>query len=183
MRKLFLDVETTGLDCKVNGIIQIACIDDLTGATFSMDIKPFKGCKYDKGAEKIHGKTKKEIKKFVDEDKAMVLFTEWLSGLQKGRQQFSIAGYNSRFDQDFVTEWFERTKAGFWSYFNYYDIDVFALVKILDIYGSDVDTGRPSKKLTAICNTMKVDLENAHDAMSDIVATKKLYKKLIAKIK
>ena len=182
MRKLWLDVETTGLDCKVNGIIQIACIDDLTGSTFELNIKPFKGCVYEKGAKKIHGKSKKKIKKYLPEGQAIILFTNWLSGL-KGTGQFSIAGYNSRFDQDFITEWFERTKAGFWSYFNYYDIDVFALVKILDIYGSDVDTGRPSKKLTAICNTMKVDLENAHDAMSDIVATKKLYKKLIAKIK
>ena len=65
MRKLWLDVETTGLDATKNGIIQLACIDDKTGDTFQMDILPYRGCFYTKEAENIHGKSEKVISKYT----------------------------------------------------------------------------------------------------------------------
>lgn len=179
MRKLWLDVETTGVDSSENGIIQIACIDEVTGAKFHVNIKPFKDCVYTKDAENVHGKSKKTIKQYVPEREALLDLIKWLDVLQNGREQFSIAGYNSRFDQEFVTAWFKRSDVNFWSYFNYYDIDTFALVKILDIKGFDVETGKPSKKLSAICKTMGVKLKDAHNAMADIKATMKLHKKIV----
>jgi len=172
MRKLWLDVETTGLDATTNGIIQLACIDDETNDKFSIDIKPFKGCVYDKGAEEVHGISEKTISKYTPEHEAVLSFIEWLDKIKGNGGQFSIAGYNSRFDMDFIVDLFKRNKIQYWDYFNYYDVDVFALVKILDL-------GVGNKKLTTICETMNVKLDDAHDAMSDIKATRKLYKKIM----
>jgi len=177
MRKLWLDTETTGLDSNENGVIQLACIDDKTGAKFSINIKPFKECVYTKKAEEIHGKSKKMISKYAPEEEAMISFVDYLEKVKGNGAQLQIAGYNSRFDMDFVVALFERNGYKFWDYFNYYDIDVFALVKILELTG-ELD-GKVCKKLGAICNTMNVKLDNAHDALSDIKATRKLYKKIM----
>ncbi|WBC28502.1 DNA polymerase exonuclease subunit [Thiohalocapsa phage LS06-2018-MD03] len=181
MRKLWLDVETTGLDDEKNGLIQIACImvdekDKKILDYFEANIKPFKGCIYTDEAEVKHGKSKKDISKFTPEKNVLESFIKWLQKYQKGNQQFQIAGYNSRFDQDFISAWFKRNKENFWLSFNYYDIDVFAMVKELDLSGTY--EGRPSKKLQAICDAQGVDLKDAHDALADIIATRKLYKKL-----
>jgi len=182
MRKLWLDVETTGLDADKNGIIQLACLmEDTKGKVideFEITIKPFEGCIYDKGAEKIHGKSEKVIAKYTDEHEAIHLFIEWLEEQQISRKQFSIAGYNSRFDQDFITAWFGRTKKNYWTFFNYYDIDVFALVKILDLGG--YINKKYCKKLEAVCDSFGLKFD-AHDALNDIKATRKLYKKLMKK--
>lgn len=176
MRKLWLDVETTGVDKDKNGIIQLACIDEQTGAKFKINMKPFKGCIYDKKAKEIHGKSKKMISKYMPEHEALDKFLDWMFYLD-GEGQFSITGYNSRFDKDFIATLFKRNEVEFWNYFNHYDIDVFALVKILDLEG--VLDGKKCKKLGAICNTMGVKLDNAHDALADIKATRKLYKKIM----
>lgn len=183
MRKLWLDVETSGLCSEKNGVIQVAClVENEKGKVidqFELKIKPFKGCVYDKGAEEIHGKSEKEISKYTDEHEAIHSFIEWLEEHQVSRKQFSITGYNSRFDQDFITAWFKRTKKNYWTFFNYYDVDVFALVKILDLGG--FINKKYSKKLEAVCNSMGVKLNEAHDALADIKATRKLYKKIVKK--
>ncbi len=171
MKKLWLDVETTGLDSKNNGIIQLACIKDDTNEKFSINIKPFTDCVYDKGAEDIHGKSEKDISKYMCEADAILQFTKFLG--KDG--QYSIAGYNSRFDQDFIIALFKRHKQySFWDFFNYYDVDVFALVKILDL------NSNKTKKLEAMCKEFGIKF-TAHDAIEDIKATRKLYKKIVKK--
>ena len=180
MRKVWLDVETTGLDKDKNGIIQLACImEDFDGKAvdeFSINMKPFAGCIYNKDAEKVHGKSEKVISKYTPEDAAIKLFISWLSKHKIGKEQFQISGYNSRFDLDFIDALFKRNTKFFWNFFHYYDVDVFALVKILDLDGTF--EGKKSKKLVALCDTFNIEIE-AHDAMSDIKATRKLYKKIM----
>ena len=175
MKKLWLDVETTGLSPRRNGVIQLACIDEDTGDTFKADIKPFSGCVYDVDAEKIHGKSEAVISEYVHEYLGIVDFIKWLNKHKKVNEQFQIAGYNSRFDMEFIISLFKRNNIKFWSYFNYYDLDTFALVKLLDIKTDG------SLKLVDVCKTFGVKLKNAHDALSDIKATRKLHNKLCKK--
>jgi len=183
MRKLWLDVETTGLDSKEHGVIQLAClVENKQGEIidkFEIRIKPFKGCIYSADAKKVHGKSKKEIKTYVPEKEAVTKFILWLQKYQINKEQYSITGYNSRFDQEFIISLFERNNIPFWTYFNYYDIDVFALIKILDLSGTF--EGKKSKKLVAVCNSQGIKI-NAHDALSDIEATRKLYNKVMKKL-
>ena len=180
MRKLFLDVETTGLDKDKNGIIQLACLVENTKGkiigTFVANIKPFKGCVYAEDAENVHGKSEDTISTYEDESDVLFRFIEWLKKYKVGTEQFSITGYNSRFDQDFIAAWFKRNRQVYWNYFNYYDIDVFALVKILGLSG--MYENKSSKKLVALCNLFDIKLD-AHDALNDIKATRKLYKKIM----
>lgn len=181
---LWLDVETTGLDCKVNGVIQIAFLLEVNGKVvdkFHSNIKPFDDCVYTEKAEEIHGKSKKEISKYPEESDVMINLIRFLD---KNKYLYrypklTIAGYNSRFDMDFLIQLFERSSSKYYYFFNYYDKDVYALVKILDISG--ILNGKVSKKLEPICEVMGVKLEKAHDAMADIVATRKLYKKITKK--
>ena len=178
MTKLWLDVETTGLDSEKNGIIQIACIvEDSSGKvldTFEIKVKPFKGCIYDKKALEINGKTREDIYKYPTEKQAMSSFVNFLNMYQKNEIQYSLSGYNSQFDQNFIIAIFKRHRQyNFWKYFNYKDIDVFALIKILDLWGSD-----NSQKLGSMCDKFGIKL-TPHDALEDIKATRKLYKKII----
>lgn len=187
MNKLWLDCETSGLDAEANGILQLACIVEANNGkivdTFEVKIKPFKGCDIKDEALAVNGFTRKQIKKFVPEDKAIGMFTSFLQEHAQG--QFSIAGYNSRFDQDFIIQLFERsTEHKYWDYFNYYDIDVYALVKILGLEGKIYDEvkkrWKPSKQLGIMCEKFGIKLK-PHDAIEDIKATRKLYKKLSKK--
>ena len=81
---------------------------------------------------------------------------------------------------------FKRTQEryNFWSYFNFYDVDVFALVKILGITGKRFDEKKKKnvacKKLKCICDLFGIKFKE-HDALEDIKATRKLYKKLVKK--
>jgi len=180
MKKLWLDVETTGVNSEKNGIIQLACIVEGTKNKFTIDIKPFKDCIYDAKALKINGKTKKQIVTYNSEALAMRQFIFFLDNSSQDKEQFSISGYNSRFDQDFIIALFKRHKQyNFWSYFNYKDIDVFALIKILDLWGVN-DEGKPSQELKAMCKEFGIKIK-AHDAIEDIKATRKLYNKLVKK--
>jgi len=178
--KAWIDLETTGLEASVNGIVQLAII--IGKDSFEAKIKPFKGCVFEEGATEVNGISKKDTNKFEDENKVARQLELFLMKHQVSREQFEFSGYNSRFDMDFFTAFCKRTKINYWSFFNYYDVDVFALVKILGLEGERFCEKKqklvPSKKLADICKLFGIKLK-AHDALEDIKATQKLYKKLV----
>lgn len=182
-RLLWIDTETTGLDPIDNGIIQLAMlVENSQGKVvdkLNIRFKPFEGCKYDDVALKINKKTIVEISEYMSEEKAFIKIIAFLEkNFFEGRNlRFSVAGYNTPFDISFIKQLFLRnTKIRYDHFFNHYDVDIYALVKVLDLKGT-LDN-KICKKLGAICNTMGVELKDAHDALRDIKATRKLNKKI-----
>lgn len=184
MTKMWVDVETTGLSAQKNGIIQIALLaENEKGKVvdiLNIKMKPFKECEYDDTALEINGITREEISEYENES---VMFLKIIKFLKRNtkKERFTFCGYNTQFDMKFVRAMFFRnTKVRFDHYFNYYDIDTYSLVKLLDLSG-ELD-GKVCKKLGAICNTMGVEFRGkAHDALVDIRATRMLHKKIVKK--
>ena len=91
-------------------------------------------------------------------------------------EKFQIVGYNTSFDIGFIKAWFKDNDAKFSDYFTYKDIDVFALVKHLRLFGLMIDC--ENDKLSTVCKYFGIEID-AHDAMNDIVATRELYKYIV----
>lgn len=187
MRKiLWFDTETTGLDSVKNGIIQIAMlVENKKGKVIdelNLRMKPFKGCVYDETALETNGKTDADIAQYIPEKDAFKTLVEFLDKhINKfdKNDKFTPAGYNIPFDIAFLQALFKRNDNDFYgAYFNYYDVDTYALVKILDLVGTFED--KPSKKLIAVCDKFGIELDeaDAHDALADIKATRKLHKRI-----
>lgn len=184
--RCWIDLETGGLDPKKNATLQLAAIiEDNNGKivdTFQTYIQPHNHLIIDSEALEVNGISMQTIAEAPKESDVLEQFTKLLNKHQDGSKQYEFVGYNSRFDMDFLSAMFKRSKRfQYWTYFNYYDVDVFALVKILGITGSRYDEKKekyvPCKKLECICELFDIEFE-AHDAISDIKATRKLFKKL-----
>jgi DNA polymerase III alpha subunit (gram-positive type) len=183
--KVWIDLETTGLSPDENGVVQFAMIiEDDSGSIvhkYSTYMKPFFSCKYENTALEINELTVDEINNFRPEKEAVDEIVNSLKEYQDGNVQYEFCGYNSRFDMDFFVQLLKRNGHFYWNYFTYYDIDVFALVKILGLSSERFDEKKnkyvPSKKLEDICREFGIKIK-AHDAISDIKATRKLFYKL-----
>ena len=170
-RTAWLDLETTGLNPNEHGIIQIAIIIEDNGKIvdkFESKLNPG-DVKFDKYALDVNNTTKKEIQTYPSIFKVSPRIDAFLTKHTTSGIKLAVAGYNIKFDIKFLSKILI-----FKDFFHYYDVDVYALLKIHRQLGK-YDGGM---KLVEACKEFKIK-HKAHDAMSDIKATRKLYKKLL----
>jgi DNA polymerase-3 subunit epsilon len=88
-----------------------------------------------------------------------------------------VAGYNVRFDIDFLRMFFVKNKDPYFgSWINYKSIDGLAIMYMLEYCGH---CKLENYKLGTVCSHYKIDID-AHDALSDIKATYTLIKRMKA---
>ena len=92
---------------------------------------------------------------------------------------FVIAGYNTAFDIGFIKEWFKEMGLldSYKDLFHYKSLDVFSIVFALRHIGLN---SAENDKLETMCNYFGIEID-AHNALSDIEATKKLYELICEK--
>jgi DNA polymerase III alpha subunit (gram-positive type) len=183
-KHLYLDLETTGLDPKKNGIVQLAAIYTEDGeeiSTIDITMNPSTrrgGVEIDDKALQINKRTRDEIASFQDYDSAFTEFIGWLDQYVDEEVKWDImipVGFNSsQFDIPFLKEWFAAQDEEYHSYFGYKDVDVFAFVKVLKFFKKFESK---NDQLKTLCKKYDIEI-NAHEAMSDIRATKELFKVL-----
>lgn len=179
---IYIDTETTGLDKVKHGMRELAYIIEVDGEELESGLFKINPLTYNKEVEidqkalDISNKTLDEITSDEYAD-SVDCFNSFIETLDKyidkfdKEDKFIVNGYNTPFDTGFIQEWFKDNNHKYYgSYFNYKELDVFALVKFLK-YMDFIDT--PSDKLEIICEYFNVELE-AHNALDDIRATKKL---------
>lgn len=176
MRVLYLDTETTGLDPKRNGVVQIAgqlvergkVLDE-----FNLHVAPFSRDEIDQRALNVNGLTVEEIAGFKDPVAACNEFVAFLRAYTPGASRLFIAGYNIGFDILMLREWFNKcgmTGGAFMDYFWTPPIDVMTLAgfRLMD----EREKLRDFKQSTvAQYLGVKIDGE-AHDAAVDIKTTR-----------
>lgn len=188
MSKLaFVDVETTGLDARRNGIIQIALLIEIDGEVeleMEWKVQQIEGDEINEQALEIHGYSRKDLVSFPAAHKVkrdlMSRLDQFVDKYNK-RDKFFFIGYNSGFDCDFMRAWF--TKLGdkyFSSYFVHPPMDVAAFVAAQDMPGW---LTLQDRKLDSVYRHYCPDLyrqrgfaDAAHDALVDIRATHDLWK-------
>lgn len=182
---LYLDVETSGLDVNKHGICTLAATAVVNGeevGSLDLKINPesyIEPKEISDLALQVNGLTRDQLKGFGNSGLSFSYFIEFLdSYINKfdKNDKFTICGYNSQFDSAFLRAWFLDNGHRFYgSYFYNYDLDVYALVRWLNFAGK---LNTDNQKLETVCKSLGIELE-AHDARSDIEATRKLAKKLI----
>ncbi len=184
MRKkiLWLDTETTGLNPKKHGLREIGYILVINGQVVLKDVLQIDPRTYknkiveiDNQALELSNITIEDFDNYDDSAFAFDRFSPILEFIDKEDKNdyFTLAGFNVKFDNDFLREWFYDNDAGadFKNYFHYKVIDVFPLVITLKHLGL---IGTVDDKLKTVCEYFDIPID-AHNALSDIEATKNLY--------
>lgn len=192
MKICFIDTETTGLDAKRHGIIQIAAIMEIDGVEvgrFEAFIRPASTCACDAKALEISGHTVEEIKGFKPEPQA---FREFCDFLGQHCEKFErtdkviFSGYNAPFDNQFIREFFERNGDkyfGSWFWAGTVDVMGLALLRLADQrsqmpdfkLGTVADFVLGSERIAELTET-----HGLHNAMTDIEITREVFRAVTA---
>ncbi|MDD5549342.1 MAG: 3'-5' exonuclease [Sulfurovaceae bacterium] len=177
----YIDTETTGLDAKKHGIVQIACLiveDHKIIDEIDLLIDPFsykENCVCDDKALEINGRTLEEIEHFPNSDDQLQKFVDFLSN-HTVEDKLQVAGYNVDFDIGFIKDWFSSCDGKFSDFFNYKTLDILSLVRHVEYMGI---VEMESHKLADACAYFEIPLI-AHDALNDIKATYRLHEEIIS---
>jgi len=182
-RKIFwIDTETTGLDSIKHDIIQLSCLVEINGKIETKEdflCQPFSYTNIDPVALQINNTTIEDLKSRQTPQemhcKLKTVMHKYIDNYTKGHAKFSPAGFNVRFDVDFLREFFIKNNDKYYnSYFDYHLLSVDSLLNILEYRGLlDLE----NHKLITACKHFGIELD-AHNALSDITATRKILYKM-----
>lgn len=179
--KIFwLDTETTGTDPQKHAVIQIAALIEINNEIkeeINILMRPFDGDEITDKALEVNHWTKEKILFFDPPQKALKNLKskmgEWVDKYDK-KDKFILAGYNVGFDMDMMRSSFNKIgDIYFGSWFFWPVIDVRSSVAKHILKGVRL----PNYRLETVCNNFGITID-AHDALSDISATRALYYKL-----
>lgn len=182
MKILYFDTETTGRNPVKNDIVQLSGIIEIDGEVkekFNLRCQPVNWEAIEPEALEVTGNTIEEMKTWerpgVMLDRFIRILDKYCDKYDKN-DKFTPAGYNVRFDLDFLQQFFIKNgqKYGTGSYQNWRAIDGLPIVHFLH-YKGILDLS--DCKLGTLCNHYGIEIQ-AHDALSDIIATRELLKKL-----
>lgn len=176
MNKLFaVDVETTGLDPKVNSIVSIGAVDiEVPERSFYKECRPFEGAIIEDAALHVNGFTREDFEKqLLDEAMLINHFFDWLDQ-QEGTP--IMVAHNSAFDKSFIAE--AANRAGFKNPFSFRTIDIHSIVymHLLRTHGR-VDV--KSLSLNECLKSFGLDKEpDPHNALTGAKCNQQLFKKV-----
>lgn len=185
MKVLWLDCETTGLDPKDNDIITIALMIEVDGEikdTLELKIQPINWDTIQDKALEVNGYTREDLKTFEDPKiahKKLVNFLGKYVNRYNRNDKYQPAGYNVGFDIGFLENFFKKVgDQYFGSWVDYHKLDVATLVQLLALK-KVLHLG--SYRLASVSDHFNVEID-AHNALSDIQATRELCYKILNKI-
>lgn len=183
---LWLDTETTGLDPVRNDIVQLSGILVQDGAVlteFNYQCQPLSWENIIPEALRVQNRTVEDLQGF---GKPTEMYARLISEvLEKhiGARSFNrcyLGGYNTAFDYAFLKQFFIKMGEPdlLDRYANYQLLDAMQMALALKLMGKI----KPSNlKLTSLAKYCGVALDNAHDALADIRATREVYRILSKK--
>lgn len=166
---VFVDLETTGLDSRCHGILEIgALFCDKEGqltSTYSSDVNPG-WVDIDDRALEVNGFTDERIQQGTDLTTVLTEFNSRVEG------QALLAGWNIPFDEGFLREAY-RNCGMMWP-FDYHTLDVWSLFQTLKLAGV-VEGHLRLKALVERYGLKQEGDGEAHSAMADITWTYRLW--------
>ncbi len=183
MKLLYVDIESTGLNAKTDGLIQISGIIEIDGEVkeeFDLKCRPFKGDIIDKKALEVNKTSIKELREWEDPGRVYLklksIFDKYVDKYDR-LDKFYAIGQNVGFDLDFMREWFVKNNDNYFgSYVHYHKIDLIAITTALRMVGR-LD-GLENMKLVSLKKYFGMESKD-HDAWFDIVATRDIFKKYL----
>lgn len=190
MKFIWCDTETTGINIENAAPFQVAMIfvssvnlngnliKDEYERIFYLNPYDIPGIEHSLEAEKIHGYTKNQIESFETSEEIVPIIDKFLEDCLNFRQKEKLffCGYNIRFDFNHMVSLFNHKGKDFSKYFEEKKPDVFEQVKKAG--NKRVLPYMENRKLVTVAKQLGINLENAHDAMADIKATRSVAKSL-----
>lgn len=178
MKVAWIDVETTGVDPVKHGIIQLALIIEVDyeeKERHSFFIKPDPRLEIEAEALGINGITEEQMETFPPEKETYHvlkgIFCSHVNPYDRA-DKFLFGGYNCRFDMDFLYNFWKRQgDSYFFSLFSS-TLDVKEMIACNVWYRRIAPPA--NYKLGTVAKYFGFPLENAHNAMADIEATREL---------
>ena len=178
MKVLYFDVETTGLDPVKHGIVQIAAVAEVDGVEvgrFVRNVAPYPTDEIDPRAMAVHGMTSEKVAEYEPAPVVKSAFcgflSQYVNKFDKNDKLYP-AGYNVRFDLDFVKAWFEKAGDNYWgSWQNWKALDPLPYLRLASWAG--LLPGLTSHKLVDAAGYFGIEID-AHDALSDVLATREI---------
>ena len=187
MKILYFDVETTGTSAYKNEITQISGIIEINGEEkerFNFRCQPTDWQNVDSKALEVTGIGLEQLRSYPHPREVMnelrALLTKYIPKYTKMGEKFYPAGHNVQFDLDFLNSFIKRhgntdeKKWGATTYQNWRSLDSRVFANFLAVEGH---LPLQDMKLSTLCDHYGIEIQ-AHDAMSDIEATKKLIEKM-----
>lgn len=184
MKVLYFDVETTGTDPSVHEITQLALIVEIDGKVVeeaNFTCQPTRWDKIDPGALATTGVSIETLKTY--QTPALMyyqlsrLLSKYISKYTRMPDKFYPAGHNVEFDLKFLDAFLRQhgdanmKQWGALTYQNYRAIDSRGLANFHFFNGHLQEL--PDVKLGTLCKHFGIEID-AHDALSDIRATRNL---------
>ena len=185
-KKIFIDVETAGLDTSRCGMFQVAGIVDINGETkeeFDFQCGLFQD---DLVEEKSFEKTGLSIKEISQFPNPTGIFKTFINTLSKyidrydKNDKFIALAYFADFDNQVLRSWFKKNKDDFFgSWFHHPFLDIAQLVAF--VYQQDRNLF-PNFKLQTVAYMMGItesdNPKEFHDALYDVRITREIYYKV-----
>lgn len=190
MKYCWIDCETTGLDPKKHGLIQLAwIIENEKGEVLSekeLKIQPFKTDTINPEALEINNIDILDLEDFMNPIDAYFEFIKQVGAFacdETGKKELlTMCGHNVKFDYEFLKEWFHKVGAvleddvilrdetvGLNSLFNFYLVDTMYTANFLAYCGVPFE----KRSLSELCTLFNIEL-NPHNALSDARASREL---------
>jgi len=185
IKRVFIDVETTGTDPKIHAIHQVSgCIeiDGVIKEYFDYNVRPFDGAVIDSKALEVGNVTFEQVMqyKYSDEEAYCMLlrlFKKYVNPFNK-KDKFSFVGYNAHFDKQFMYELWVRNADNYffsmiWS--NHLDVMVLASEALEEIRPTMVDF-----KLMTVARELGIEIDEnkLHNSLYDIEITYEMFQRL-----
>lgn len=181
MKILYFDVETTGLDSKNDYIFQLSGLIEIDSELvdeFNIFLRPPDGTPVSKKALQVTGKTIEELREYPPMAEGFIEFEKLLrkyvdpDAYYNAKEMFYPCAYNGNFDLQFLAELFQKNgNQQFYKYQNWQLLDPLVVFRMLSSFGH---LSLANHKLATVCREFGVSID-AHDALSDIRATRDLF--------
>lgn len=180
IKRCFIDLETTGLSPKRNGVLEIGAVIEYSNVCeeFLFRCRPFEGDVITQAALDVNKLTEEKISSFPSPLKAhgdlVTHLSRHVDRYNKRDKLFFIA-YNANFDSQFLREFFKKAGDEYYgSYFWHPFIDVMTMtaLRLMNVRHemSSFHLDDAARRVG-----IAVDEEKRHGAMYDIELTRKLY--------
>jgi DNA polymerase-3 subunit epsilon len=184
MKKFFFDLETTGLDYKVNAIHQLSGCIELDGTiieSFNFKIRPFEGAIIEPKALETSNVTEEQIMAYPPAEEVfkdfMRMLSRYVKKFDKKDKMFLVGYNNAAFDNAFLREFYVRYQRD--DYFNSWfwgnTIDVMVLASE---HLTEMRVGMENFKLMTTARALGIEIDESklHDAEYDIELTRNIYR-------
>lgn len=181
MKLLYLDTETTGITDN-SAVVQIAGAIEIDGEVvewFNIRCRPHLNADISESALEVIGFTLEELNREQEPINALfefeTLLQKYVDKYNKN-DKFIMISHNHPFDFRMLYNFYKRLNNNYLGSFLNFKLNVCTLNLIKSLQVMEILPILENNKLGTWCNYFNIKLENAHDALEDIRATRKLYK-------